>query len=438
MPETIEFRPVASLAPSVANARTHSKKNVAKLAASIREYGWTQPILITDAGDVVAGHGRLLAAMQLGIDIVPCIRLANLTDAQVRAYRIADNQLGLDSDWDYNALARELGDLQAIFDLSNIGFDAKDLQKLLAKDEQNQFQPEIREDDIPNNIETSSGGQEIIVSKYGQIWELGNHRLACGDCTDPTVVNPLLAGVSINLMVTDPPYGVNYDAEWRNEVLGRNAPRDMMKNDHHADWRGAFAYFRGNIAYVWHGGLQSGTIYDMINASGFDVKAQIIWAKPGIVINRGAYNWQHEPCYYAVRRGQTADWQGPANASTLWEVQSPNQKGGKDENDMLQGHATQKPVEVMRRPIFYHTSKNEAVYDPFLGSGTTIIAAETAGRICYGIELLPKYADIIIKRWQLFTGREAICNGKTYLQYVESKGGNTNQARSCPRTNVVA
>jgi DNA modification methylase len=344
---------------------------------------------------------------------VPSIRLSNLTEEQIRAYRLADNQLGLDSEWDLDVLARELGDLEGKIDLDYVGFDPKELQKLLAKDEQNQFDPDLSEDD-------SADTPIEAVSHYGQVWQLGKHRLACGDCTDPEVVNPLLAGVSINLMVTDPPYGVNYDAGWRNEALGNAVKRDLVVGDHHADWRGAFAYFKGNIMYIWHGGLQSGTVFDMINSCGFDVKGQIIWVKPSIVINRGAYNWQHEPCYYAVRRGQQANWQGPANASTIWEVASINQLGSVNNEDANENdHATQKPVELMRRPILYHTLEGEVVYDPFLGSGSTLIAAESTGRICYGVELVPKNVEATLLRWQKLTGQEAVCDRMTYREHRE-------------------
>jgi DNA modification methylase len=413
-PNQVEMRPIEWFTPFANNPRTHDKGNVAKLVASIKQFGWTQPILVTGVGEVVAGHGRLLAARRLGMATLPCIRLANLTDEQIRAYRIADNQLGLDSDWDFDALSRELGALKDDFDISVVGFDAKELEKLLAQDERSQFEPQDDEDALPGEPNSDA----IVVPEYGQIWELGEHRLACGDCTDPHMVNLLLQGVSINLMVTDPPYGVNYDAEWRNEALGNTAKRDIIKNDHHADWRGAFAYFRGSVMYVWHGGLHSDVAYSMIRASGFDVKGQIIWVKPSIVINRGAYNWQHEPCFYAVRNGQNSNWVGPNNASTVWNV-TPVRKGdGEDEVAKASNVSTQKPVEVMRRPILYHTQKGDKVYDPFMGSGTTIIAAETSGRTAYGVELLPKNVNTILRRWQTMTGHDARCNGSTYNELL--------------------
>jgi DNA modification methylase len=158
----------------------------------------------------------------------------------------------------------------------------------------------------------------------------------------------------------------------------------------------------------------------MINATGFDIKSQIIWVKPGIVINRGAYNWQHEPCYYAVRRGQKANWQGPHNASTIWDVASINQLASVSEEDIVQGgHPTQKPVDLMRLPILYHTSEGDAVYDPFIGSGTTLIAAETSGRVCFGVEVMPQNVDMAVKRWEKLTGKEAISNGITYREHRE-------------------
>jgi DNA modification methylase len=464
-PSTIESVAIGQLVPYTDNPRKHEPKNIAKLVASIKEYGWTQPVLITQNGEVIAGHGRILAARELKMAVVPCIRLTDMSDAQVRAYRIADNRLGLDSDWDLDLLMRELGKLNAEqplqINIDSIGFDPKELQKILAADEvaNGQKSEEFSggERDPYTGTNPDIPGFTSGVSQYGMVWELDSHRLACGDCTDPVVVTQLLGGASqsINLMVTDPPYGVNYDVNWRslsrlNVVAGRESdslhktngeetvrncpsvnennanspaggsptyPRDNIIGDNCPDWRGALSYFHGNIIYLWHGGLVSGVAADVLNVLGFEIRAQIIWRKGGIIINRGAYNWAHEPCYYAVRKGQNACWRGPDNASTIWDVNTPHQSNNKDLDGDVVGHPNQKSVEIFRRPIIYHTQKGDAVFDPFLGSGTTLIAAETAGRVCFGIELSPKYVDTSVLRWQRFTSKEAICQGKTFKQW---------------------
>ena len=410
LPSNMENLSVSSLLPYANNARVHSKKNVKKLVESIKEFGWTQPVLITDGGEIIAGHGRVLAAQEIGLESVPCIRLSNLSEEQIRAYRIADNQLALDSDWDEELLTRELGDLSALdYSLSLMGFDAGDLRKYLAADERRRSDVLTEEDD---DVETS----DIIVARRGQMWELGDHRVACGDCTDPMIVNSLLAGKHINLMVTDPPYGVNYEPAWRIRLGPSSRSNIPVEGDNCADWRGALAYFRGNIMYVWHGGINGNVVQDGIMSLGFDLRAQIIWVKPGLLISRGNYNWQHEPCFYAVRKGQKADWLGGPGVSSVWEVKTLN-RGSGDDGEKILGHATQKPVELMRRPILYHTREGESVYDPFLGSGTTLIAAESTGRVCIGCELMPNFVDMIIRRWQSYTGKDAMCEGRTFGEW---------------------
>jgi len=424
MPTGIEHLAVDVLLPYANNARLHDKDNVRKLAASIREFGWTQPVLVTDGGEIVAGHGRVLAAKEIGLEIVPCIRLSELSDVQIRAYRVADNQLALDSEWDFALLARELGDLSAI-DLNLLpvmGFDAKDLRKFLAADERGRAVTRIGEDD-------AVGALGITVSRPGQIWELGAHRIACGDCTDPRIVNPLLVGVQLAIMVTDPPYGVNYQPSWRYECgVNQNYSERVgeIAGDNRADWRGAWAYFNGPVAYVWHGGNHSGIAYDSMVMSGFEIRAQIIWVKHQIVIGRGHYHWRHEPCLYAVRRGQEANWVGDRKQSTVWEI------AGVAEEPEYTIHGTQKPVECMRRPILNHTREGDAVYDPFIGSGSTLIAAEATGRVCYGVEISPQYVDIVIRRWEAFTGKDAVCGDKTFKEWQAGAGDlNKQQKEPC-------
>ncbi len=244
------------------------------------------------------------------------------------------------------------------------------------------------------------------VSQIGTIWLLGPHRLICGDATDPAIVALALGGTRPNLMVTDPPYGVSYDPEWRAKAaragllgahLGAFATGKVL-NDDRADWREAWALFPGDIAYVWHGALHGSAVRESLEAVRFEVRSQIIWDKGRLIISRGHYHWRHEPCWYAVRKGRTARWAGDRKQTTVWQV--PHRRSET-------GHSTQKPVEVMRRPILNHTREGEAIYDPFVGSGTTIIAADLTGRVAHAIELNPVYVDTAVRRWEQHTGRSA-------------------------------
>lgn len=241
------------------------------------------------------------------------------------------------------------------------------------------------------------------VSRLGDLWQLGRHRLLCGDSTDPAAVEAVLAGVKPQLLVTDPPYGVSYDPAWRNRAgLSTTARTGKVENDDRADWREAWALFPGEVAYVWHGALHAGTVAKSLTASGFQIRAQIIWAKERLVMGRGHYHWQHEPCWYAVRG--TGHWNGDRKQTTLWSIASRGQ-------DAETTHGTQKPVECMARPIRNNSSLGQAVYEPFCGSGTTLIAAEMEGRSCHAIELSPAYVDVALTRWQAFTGLQATLEG---------------------------
>jgi DNA modification methylase len=381
------------LIPYARNARTHSDEQVAQIAASIREFGFTNPVLTDGDNGIVAGHGRVLAARKLGLAEVPVIELAHLTPAQRKAYILADNKLALNAGWDADLLRLELAELQDLgFDLGLTGFDADEIAEFLAEPTTGLTDP----DDIPPLPETP-------VTRVGDVWILGRHRLACGDCTDPVVVQQVLAGVRPHLMVTDPPYGVAYDPEWRNRAgVSTTRRTGKVENDDRADWREAWALFPGEVAYVWHGALHATTVAESLTACGFDIRAQIIWAKDRLVLGRGHYHWQHEPAWYAVR-GQ-GHWSGDRKQTTLWQI------AGRSE-DAETVHGTQKPVECMRRPIENNSSPGQAVYEPFSGSGTTIIAAEMTGRACHAIELSPAYVDVAIARWEAFTGQDAVREG---------------------------
>lgn len=402
----VEYRPLDALVPYARNARTHSDAQVAEIAASIREFGWTNPVLVDGDNGIIAGHGRLLAARKLGLETVPVIELAGLSDAQKRAYIIADNKLALNSGWDAELLALEFGDLEALgFDLSLTGFDTDEIAALSSLGAAGLTDP----DDIPET-------PEALVSRPGDLWILGKHRLVCGDSTDATVVGTVLNGVKPHLLVSDPPYGVSYDPSWRDK-LGTDArlAKGKVLNDDRADWREAWALFPGDVAYVWHGALHAGTVAESLEASGFAVRSQIIWDKTRLVIGRGDYHWQHEPAWYAVRKGRKGHWSGDRKQTTVWAI--PHRKSES-------GHGTEKPVECMRRPIENNSSPGQAVYEPFSGSGTTIIAAEMTGRCCHAVELDPAYVDVAIARWQAFTGEQAVleADGQTFAGVRELRG----------------
>jgi DNA modification methylase len=402
------------------NARTHSAEQVKQIAASITSFGFNNPLLIDGSGMVLAGHGRLEAALQLGLATVPCVVLDHMTPEQQRAYILADNKLALNAGWDEDLLRMELGELQAAgLEMFSIGFNGSELNLMFREGRSGGL---TDPDDLPDP-------QDQVVSEVGDLWLLGRHRLRCGSSTSATDVAALLGEGVPELMITDPPYGVEYDASWR----GNGGAIGKVLNDDRADWEEAWRLFPGDVAYVWHGGSRAAEVQCSLERCSFSVRAQIIWAKSQLVISRGHYHSQHEPCFYVVRKGKTASWTGgrkqtttwrcldehlrqdelvfvrrqaetgvvlalSGDESTVWEIDKPS----KSET----GHSTQKPVECMLRPMRNHRFLE--VYEPFSGSGTTLIAAEMAGKKCYAMELHPPYVDLAVTRWQNFTGKQAI------------------------------
>jgi DNA modification methylase len=400
----IEQRSVADLVPYAQNARTHSDAQVAQIAGSIREFGFNNPVLVDGENGIIAGHGRVLAARKLGLERVPVIELAHLTDAQKRAYILADNRLAENAGWDKDLLSLELADLSDLgIELGDLGFDGADLDALLGHGE-----ADAREEETPEPPVNP-------VSRPGDLWRLGNHRLLCGDATDKVAVTHLLDGVQPHLMVTDPPYGVEYDPAWRNQTGAAKTQRiGKVLNDDRADWREAWALFPGDVAYVWHGALHASTVAESLTASGFEIRSQIIWAKERLVLSRGHFHWQHEPAWYCVRG--KAHWSGDRKQSTLWTI--PNR-----DQDAHTVHGTQKPVECMRRPILNNSSPGQAIYEPFAGSGTTLIAAESTKRGCFAMELDPAYVDVCLMRWQAYTGQQAVLDsdGRTFAKLAAER-----------------
>jgi len=386
-----ESWPIERLVPYARNPRKNDEQ-VERMVAAIREFGFRIPVVAKSDGTVVDGHLRLKAARKLGLTEVPVALADELTDAQVKAFRLLANRSANWAAWDEDLLALELEELQAMaFDVSLTGFDAAEIDSLLAKP---------TTDGLTDPDEAPETPAEPV-SKPGDVWILGRHRLMCGDSTSADDVDKLLAGVRPHLMVTDPPYGVEYDPAWRNEALsGQKTKRTgMVLNDDRADWREAWALFPGDVAYVWHGALHAATVAVSLIACGFDIRSQIIWAKERLVLSRGHYHWMHEPCWYAVKG--KAHWSGDRKQVTIWNIPSKGQDA-----DTI--HGTQKPVECMKRPMENNSSPGQAVYEPFSGSGTTIIAAEITGRACLAMELNPAYVDVAVKRWEDFTGEKAV------------------------------
>jgi len=407
----IEQWPIDRLVPSEANPRTHSSEQVAQIAASIQQFGFVNPILVGADGKIIAGEGRYRAALTLGMHKLPVIRLEHLSEVQRRALAIADNQLALNAGWDEQMLRQQLAALKdENFDLDLLGFDDLELARQLADEQASGL---TDEDEVPA-IPTAR------VTRPGDLWLLRSgkerqHRLLCGDATAAKDATRLLAKQQPPiLMVTDPPYGVDLQPEWREEagLNPRTRQGGKVANDNRIDWSEAWALFPGDVVYLWHAGIHAGEVARGLQSCGFEIRSQIVWVKQHFVISRGAYHWRHEPCWYAVRKGLRGRWLGGRKQTTVWEVANLNPFGGEAaaENE-LTGHSTQKPVEVMRRPLLNHTRLGEACYDPFLGSGSTLIAAETCSRISYGMEIDPRYVDVAVLRWQRFTGKQAVLDG---------------------------
>ena len=402
----LEVWAVDRLKPYDKNPRTLPDKAVAKVASSLKTFGFQKPIVVDEQGIIIAGHALWKAAQTAGFTRVP-VAISRLSPAEAKAYRLADNRTAQETDWLDDLLKSELDELKGLdFDLGLTGFDDRELQRLLSDDAEMERAEETPE--APVNP----------VSVEGDVWVLGNHRIICGDSTKAETVDKLLGPVKPHLMVTDPPYGVVYDASWRNDAVqdgnGKGAPggcaTGKVLNDDKADWTEAWELFPGDVAYVWHAAVHAAEVQASLESVGFDVRAQIVWAKSHIAIGRGHYHWQHEPAWYVVRNrsGATGHWCGARDQSTLWKIDKPQ----KSET----GHSTQKPVECMRRHIVNNSSPGQAVYEPFSGSGTTIIAGEMTGRHVYAIELNPAYVDVAVNRWQDFTGQKATLesDGRTF------------------------
>lgn len=380
------------------NPRRISDHDMQSLRRSLRAYGIVEPVVVNRRSSVVVGgHQRIRAAALEGIAEMP-VFYVDLDAQNERLLNLALNRIH--GEWDEDMLESLLAELKADdaeLDLS--GFENAEIEKILTQPSTGD--PEAVPE-VPVEAKTQSG--DLIV--------LGKHRLLCGDSTNADDVAKLMGGEKPSLMVTDPPYGVEYDPEWREEAAKKGQIRGGAKamgkvaNDDRADWTDAWKLSPADVAYCWHAGVFAGKVQTSLEAAGYVVRGQIIWRKPFAPISRGAYRWQHEPCWYVVRKGATAHWVGDHSETTVWDIANRTFQGGRGEpEDEITGHGTQKPVECMAHPIRNHEAAG--VYDPFLGSGTTLIAAEQLSRRCFGIEISPAYCDVIVKRWQDFTGRKA-------------------------------
>jgi DNA modification methylase len=410
----VHWWPIDKAIPYAKNSRKIPERAVDKVAASIREFGWRQPIVVDKDGVIIIGHVRRLAAKKLGLTQIPVHIAGNLTLMQAKALRIMDNRSHEETDWDLDLLGPELEELQSLdFDLDLTGFDPHEIEDFLA------------DPDLDERANAVPPLPEHPVTRPGDLWVCGRHRIFCGDSTNSDVVSRLCGRTKPFIMATDPPYGVEYDPLWREEAgLGQQRQTGKVANDDQTDWTAAYKLFTGDVAYVWHAGIHASEVANGLKNAGFEIRAQIIWSKQHFAMSRGHYHWRHEPCWYAVRKGKRSNWCGDRTQSTVWEVPNLNPMGG-DRNEKATGHGTQKPVELMRRPIVNHTKRGDVVYDPFLGSGTSMMAAELTDRTCYGIDIDPRYIDVSILRWQDFNGNDATleADGRTFEQVKAERLG---------------
>jgi DNA modification methylase len=390
------IRHIKELVPDPANRRAHNPRNIGMVVDALQQVGAARSIVIDEDNVILAGNGVTEAAAEAGItklrvidaagDELIAVRRSGLSEAQKRALAIYDNRTGELATWNFEQL---VADGDAGLSLQPF-WTPEEEAALLAR--QSVQAGKTDPDDIP--AERPTGIQS------GDLFELGRHRLLCGDATAPADVARVLGDVTPVLMVTDPPYGVEYDPAWRAEAgINHNTQKlGRVANDDRADWRNAWALFPGSIAYVWHAGLKASIVQTSLEVSGFELRSQIIWAKDRMALSRGDYHWQHEPCWYAVRRGAQGRRTDDRTQTTLWTIPARDDAG--------HGHGTQKPVECMRRPMQNHEVGD--VYEPFCGSGTTIIAAEQLGRRCAAIEIEPRYVQVVIDRFEAFAGSRAI------------------------------
>ena len=404
----IEQMKTGDLIPYARNSRTHSEEQVAQIAGSIREFGFTNPVLIDGENGIIAGHGRVMAAGKLGLDKVPCIRLGHLTEAQRRAYIIADNKLALNAGWNDEMLALEIAELQdGDFDVSLLGFTDEELASILCETTEGETDP----DEVPEPPVDP-------VTVPGDVWMLGKHRIMCGDSTSIDAVEKLMENNKADMVFTDPPYGVDYDGG--HATKGKR--REKLANDATADIYAdvlPMAYFASKECaplYLWFSDSKSAEVTAAVTAAGYEVRNTLIWNKNMAQFGAiGAqYKSKHEPCLYCFKSGSPPFWQGPNNEVSVWDVKRESKN---------EFHPTQKPTELAERALANSCPSTGVVLDLFGGSGSTLIACEKTGRTSRTMELSQPYCDVIVTRWQAFTGKQAIheASGKTFDEMKEAK-----------------
>lgn len=385
----LEQVPIDKLVPYARNARTHSKEQIAQLRASLREFGFVSPAVIDNKYNILVGHGRVQAAREEGYKTVPCVFAENLTDAQKRAYILADNQLALNAGWDEDMLSVELSDLQADdYDLSLLGFDEKELEKLMAGPDDT----EATDDDF----DLTAALEKASFVEKGDLWTVGKHRLLCGDATSAEDVDTLMGDKTANLILTDPPYGVSFKAS-----DGLTIENDSLKGDEFYQFLlAAFINMaahleKGGAAYVFHADTEGLNFRRAFIDAGFHLAGVCIWVKNSLVLGRSDYQWQHEPILYGFLQNGRHPWYSDRKQTTIWNFDKP--KRNKD-------HPTSKPLDLLSYPIKNSSQENAIVLDTFGGSGSTMMACEQMNRTCMTMELDPKYASVILRRYVEDTG----------------------------------
>lgn len=379
---------VSELIPYVRNARTHSEAQVSQIAASIREFGFLSPILVAEDNTILAGHGRLAAAQKLGLKKVPCVKENHLTETQKRAYIIADNKLSLNAGWDSELLAVELSELEgADFNLDLLGFDEAELSSIFDADK------DVSDDDFDVEKEL----EEPCFSKTGDIWTLGKHRIICGDSTDSSTFEKLLGETKVNLVCTDAPYFVNLE-----NASGKIKNDDLSDKEGYEFLMKVFTNFKNSMAadasiYEFYATMKARVFYDAFEDAGFKVAAGLIWKKPRAPLMRTDWKFNMEPIIYGWRKDGKHKWYGDQKQTAVFEFD-----GIKNSKEEGCGHPSSKPVPLIAYLIKQSTQTNSLVLDGFLGSASTLIACEQIGRVCFGVELEPKFIDVAVKRYMKF------------------------------------
>ena len=409
MTTTTEFQlvDINKLVPYANNARTHNKEQILKLRSSLREFGFVNPVIIDREYNVLAGHGRIMAAKEEGIAEVPCVYADHLTEAQKKAYILADNRMALDAGWDEELLSVEMQELQELgFDLSMTGFDEKELTDLLSVDADG----EAKEDDF--NL--SAALEKAAFVQRGDIWTVGRHKLMCGDATSAEDVSALMGDTKANLILTDPPYGVSFKS-----ASGLTIQNDSMKNEEFYTFllssfqRMAEHLEKGGSAYVFHADTEGLNFRKAFIDAGFHLAGCCIWVKDSLVLGHSDYQWQHEPVLYGFMQNGKHHWYSDRKQTTIWHFDKPKRNAN---------HPTSKPLDLLGYPIGNSTQENGVVMDTFGGSGSTLMACEQMNRICCMMELDEKYASVILRRYVEDTGNTegvyVIRNGQQIL-YAE-------------------